>query len=108
VRPPTWLAPSNWTVFDPARWDHEPPQVRVDGAVGARNCVPQRKSVPGARPGWAAEEDEQARRALLGWYLGGQLRIQVLGEVLGEVLRVDDDEGERGGEYQVCQKRPGV
>jgi hypothetical protein len=53
-------------------------------------------------------EDGQARRALLGCDLGAQLRIQVLGEVSGEELRVDDDEGKRRGEHQMCQKRPGA
>src|SRR5439155_6429957 len=84
---------------------HEPLQGRVDGAVVARNCVPRREYVPGGGAGWSAEE-AQARGALLGCDLGAQLRIQVQGEVLGEELRVDDDEGERRGEHQMCQKRP--
>jgi hypothetical protein len=43
---------------------------------------------------------------LLGCDLGAQLRIQVLGEVVGEEPRVDDDDGERRREHQMCQKRP--
>jgi hypothetical protein len=84
---------------------HEPLQGRVNGAVVVRNCVPRRERVPGGGAGWGAEE-AQARGALLGCDLGAQLRIQVLSEVLGEELRVDDDEGKRRGEHQMCQKRP--
>jgi hypothetical protein len=89
----------------PSALGHESLQGRVDGPVVARNCVPRRERVPGARPGWSTEEG-QARGVLLGCDLSAQLRIQILGEVIGEELRVDDEEGERRGGHQMSQKRP--
>ena len=86
---------------------HEPLQGRVDGAVVARDCVPRRERVPGGWAGWRAEQ-VQARGELLGCDLGAELRIQVLGEVVGEELRVDDDEGNDGANSRCARNAPGL
>src|SRR3954466_9141320 len=94
-----WLAALNWTVPDPARWAMN----RSRAGSMARSCA-ETAYHDGTACQAAGPDGVTKRPRLVGrcWAaISAQLRIQVL----GEGLRVDDDDGEQRADHQLSLRR---